>query len=96
MRSTPIEFAKLPLGIQFVDTKGRKFEVIETFYGPLDKIKWTIETTEGHKIHAADWDDHQTAVGFLEVIAGEYTGELIIRTMEDMEIWLDNKNLEII
>jgi hypothetical protein len=93
MRLTRVEFAKLPLGLRFIDSQGRIFEIIETFYGPLTNIKWTIETTEGQKIHAADWDAAQTAVGFRKMIGAEYTGDVIIRTIEEMDTWFNNNNL---
>jgi hypothetical protein len=95
----PNDRIRIRLGVRFIDHLGRIFQVYETFLGPMDAIKWTMELIDDTKIHGSDRNgDVQTAIGFYQMDKEHNTptGDLIIRKIGYIEKHLDNGNLRII
>lgn len=96
MRASRTHLPKFPLGFRFAQGK-RNFQVVETFYGPLENLKWTIETPDGLKIHGSAPDgEEQTAAGFRELSGSAITGELVVRKTSQLEGWLKSNAIKII
>lgn len=96
MRASKTHLPKFPLGFKFAEGK-RNFQVVETFYGPLENLKWTIETPDGQKIHgSAPAGEAQTAVGFRELSGSAITGELIVRRIGQLEKWLKSNAIKVL
>ena len=90
MNPADVQPAPWPLGKQFVDTHGRKFEVIRTIYGDENApIRFETHFANGW---STSWDRYisaQTAVGFVQL----GSDNLIVQPVELMDEYVKNGHL---
>lgn len=90
MNPVAVQPAPWPLGKQFVDTHGRKFEVIKTIYGDENAlIRFETDFANGW---STSWDSNvsaQSAVGFVQL----GSDNVVIQPVELMDEYVKNGHL---
>lgn len=77
--------------MRFHDRKGREFEVTEHWFG--EHTLYSIECYNGWALHFESQNASLTKVGFRQIIDRKISGDLIIRTPEEIKEWLDSRQL---
>ncbi|MGJ1419962.1 hypothetical protein ACR79T_10075 [Sphingobacterium spiritivorum] len=100
MRAQHIEPVSYHLGFRFIDSSMRVFKVIHVILDEAlpysDQIITTIETVEG-QISAPIGKlitGKQTHIGFVQINSKTETSGVIIRTVIEVDEWLNNGHLK--
>jgi len=83
-----------PLGVKFIDSKGKSFEVIKVIMGyPEKSIGWELECCNGWVISEEVGEHPQSRAGFVDI---ENRDVLIIEEVQKLDQFVKNGHLKII
>lgn len=83
-----------PLGLKFIDSKERTFEVIKVIMGyPESSIGWELEYADGWIINEELGNYPQSRAGFVDV---ENRGVLIVEFVDKLDQFVKNGHLKVI
>ncbi len=83
-----------PLGLKFIDSKRREFEVVLVIMGNPDlHVSYEVEMNNGWKVIAQSGEHPQTQAGFVET---RYREKVITELITDLDQFVKNGHLKIL
>lgn len=81
------------LGTQLLHADRRLFEITDLFYG--ENIRYSVGLENGYTIHEESIESELKAIGFHLLAEGCRDEKKIIRTVQKMNEWIQNKHISI-